>query len=305
MKIINTEIFIRKSNIKHNNFYSYDKSQFISNKTHIIITCPIHGDFLQSPNNHLSGYNCMKCSLEARASKRKSNNFVERSILKFSNKFDYSLVNYKNRHTNIFIKCDIHGVISITPQSHIKSKTGCSKCSTYNASQLQKLDVNSLIEKFNIIHNNLYDYSLVKYKNNRDKIEIVCNKHGIFKQSTKQHLRGQGCHNCISSLGENRIRQILIEKNISFAQQYCFDNCKFVRKLKFDFYLTNFNICIEYDGIQHHQPLNIFGGQKSFNLQIIKDDIKNKYCILNNIKLYRIKYDDNIEEKINYYLNDI
>ncbi len=305
MRVMNTDIFIKKASIKHNRFYSYDKSEFISNKTKIIISCPIHGDFLQTPNNHLSGYKCMKCSVDSRSKKRMDNKFIERSIKKFNNKFDYSLVEYKNNATNIILKCNIHGIFSITPSIHLKSKTGCPKCSTYNTSQLQKLDVNSLIEKFKDIHNDKYEYHMIKYKNNKEKIEIICKKHGIFKQSAKQHLRGQGCPNCIISTGEFKIKNLLLNNNIKFKQQYCFDDCKFVNKLKFDFYLPTYNICIEFDGIQHYYPLIIFGGEKEFNKQIIKDNIKNQYCKTNNINLYRIKYNDNIEEKINCILNDI
>ena len=76
MRVMNTDIFIKKASIKHNRFYSYDKSEFISNKTKIIISCPIHGDFLQTPNNHLSGYKCMKCSVDSRSKKRMDNKFI-------------------------------------------------------------------------------------------------------------------------------------------------------------------------------------------------------------------------------------
>ena len=60
--------------------------------------------------------------------------------------------------------------------------------------------------------------------------------------------------------------------------------------MQFDFYIPNLNLCIEYDGKQHFEPINYFGGIDSFNKQIIKDSIKNDFCHKNNIKLMRIPY---------------
>lgn len=57
----NTDDFIKKSNKVHNNKFIYDKTEYINNKTHVIITCPVHGDFNQSPQGHLSGYGCVQC----------------------------------------------------------------------------------------------------------------------------------------------------------------------------------------------------------------------------------------------------
>jgi len=72
--------------------------------------------------------------------------------------------------------------------------------------------------------------------------------------------------------------------------------------LPFDFYLSDLNICIEYDGIQHFKPIDYFGGDTAFILLQTNDQIKNEYCIENNIKLIRIRYDENIEEKLSNIL---
>ena len=76
---------------------------------------------------------------------------------------------------------------------------------------------------------------------------------------------------------------------------------KKIKPLPFDFYLPNYNICIEYDGEQHFKPIKYFGGQKAFQSQQQKDEIKNKYCQDNKIKLIRISYMDydNIEKILN------
>ena len=302
---MNTDIFIKKSSDLHSNFYTYEKSIYISNKTPIIITCPIHGDFLQSPNNHLSGYRCMKCSIDQRKNKRKSSNFIERSKLKFNDKFGYTDVIYVNNNTNIKIECNIHGYISILPNVHLKSKTGCSLCSAYNTAKLQRLDKNDLILRFIDVHKSKYNYSNISYINFNSKIEILCSDHGIFWQTPKRHLQGSGCPRCICSKGENKILNILNENNIKFTTQHTFADCFYKRPLKFDFYLPTRNIVIEYDGEQHFQPLSIFGGEKSFELQKIKDEIKNKFCEKKNIKMYRIKYNDDINKKLTEIIDEV
>lgn len=305
MRIMNTSLFIEKSKKVHNGFYNYDKVLYISNKTMVIITCPYHGDFKQTPNNHLTGYSCIKCSIFSRKNKRKMNNFIYISKSKFFDKFNYNEVEYINNSTNIKLKCNIHGEILTTPSVHLKSKTGCPKCSTDNVSNSQKSNLLDLIFRFNDKHKNRYNYEKVNYISCNKKIEIICNKHGSFWQSSKQHLRGDGCPSCCVSNGEYVIYEYLKKNNIEFKNEHTFSDCVYRRPLKFDFYLPDNKIAIEFDGIQHFKPVNIFGGTKAFNLQIIKDQIKNNYCINNNIKLYRIKYNDTIEEKLTFILSEI
>ena len=77
-----------------------------------------------------------------------------------------------------------------------------------------------------------------------------------------------------------------------------------MNKKYFDFYLTKHNICVEYDGIQHFESVEYFGGEQVFNETKIRDEIKNEYCKNNNIHLIRISYKDNIIEKLNYELTN-
>jgi hypothetical protein len=57
-----TEEFIKKASDKHENFYLYNKSNYVNSRTKLIITCPIHGDFEQQAGGHLEGYGCQKCA---------------------------------------------------------------------------------------------------------------------------------------------------------------------------------------------------------------------------------------------------
>lgn len=150
-----------------------------------------------------------------------------------------------------------------------------------------------------IIHGNKYDYSLVEYKNISIKVKIICKEHGIFEQTPSKHINSkQGCPFCNESKGENEIKMFLQNNNILFERQKTFNNCKNIKKLKFDFYLPKYNTCIEYDGEQHFNSIKYFGGDYRLKYIKINDRIKDKFCIENNIKLIRISYN----QDINYML---
>jgi very-short-patch-repair endonuclease len=155
----------------------------------------------------------------------------------------------------------------------------------------------------NKIHNNKYDYSLTDYINMNAKILIICPFHGEFSQRPKDHIHSkQGCPICSQSKGEEYIMNYLDSNKIEYEQQKHFKDCNNIRPLYFDFYLPEYNICIEFDGIQHYKAIKYFGGEKTFEKVKYRDSLKNDYCFQNNIKLLRIKYDDDISEKFKMIL---
>lgn len=105
----------------------------------------------------------------------------------------------------------------------------------------------------------------------------------------------QSCGQCnMKSKGEWKIQQLLKSCNIMFQQQYRFLECKDIFTLPFDFYLPDYNICIEYDGISHYTP-NVYGSwntKESVKQTHAHDIIKNDFCKNNNIALIRIPYWD-------------
>ena len=110
---------------------------------------------------------------------------------------------------------------------------------------------------------------------------------------------------CIASKGEQKISQILRENDIVFEQQKTFDGCHSDKNypLRFDFYLPDYNTCIEYDGKQHFKPIEYFGGEEVFKRQQENDQIKNNYCTENNIRLIRIS--DCSDEALNNLIKEI
>lgn len=125
----------------------------------------------------------------------------EQTIMDFEKKhgkrYDYSLVQYENAVTKVNIICRIHGLFSITPNSH-KNGSGCSKCGRLVVDSSRKSTTEQFISRAKKIHNDKYDYSLTNYTNFHGKVIIICKKHGEFKQQARKHLQGQSCKKCVS-----------------------------------------------------------------------------------------------------------
>jgi len=297
MKKTNKE-FINKAQKIHGNKYDYSLTEYINARTKVKIICPEHGIFEQNASSHIRGRGCIKCSGILRHDKIY---FYSMAKMVHGERYDYSLVEYKNQNSLIKIICPEHGIFEQKPVNHLLNKQGCSKCSGN-----KKLTTEEFIEKAKKIHGNRYDYSLVEYSGAKNKIRIICSEHGIFEQIATNHIgkgNESGCPMCNESKGEKLIKNIFINKNINFISQYRFLDCKNKRPLPFDLYLPEYNICIEYDGIQHFIPR--WGGIDALNIIKKNDAIKTKYCLDNNIKLYRIKYNENIQEKFKIILKEL
>lgn len=289
----------RKENIidifnkKHNNKYNYSKTIYLGNHKDILVICPIHGDFLINAGNHKNGNGCRECGIASQTIG--VDKFIERSIDLHNNFYNYSKVEYIRSSAKVLINCPKHGDFEQSPNSHLNGY-GCKKCLTDKNNNIKK---ESWIKYCNNYHNNYYDYTKVEYIKNNIKVCIICTKHGEFYQEPRTHLK-HGCSICNESKGEKKISKILDKYNILYLREYKFKDCFYKKELPFDFYLPKHNICIEFNGKQHYESIEHFGGDIRLKEQIEKDNIRRSYCIINNIKLVEIKYDESIEEKINF-----
>ena len=295
-------IFINKSKEVHLNKYNYDNIKYINNNTCVQIKCNKHGTiFYQKPKHHVIGStNCEQC-LNDKINKSNEDFIKELNII-HGDKYKYDKVKYINSKTNVIITCNKHGDFQ-TISSYLigKNATGCPKCSTEKISASLKMTIESFLEKTKEVHGKTkFNYDNVNFNSNKDKIEIYCNTcNKNFKQKLSHHINSQcGCPYCNESLGERKITKILTDNNIIYIPQHKFPDCKYIKPLSFDFYLPIENLCIEYDGKQHYEPIKHFGGEESFKETQIRDKIKTNYCKENNIHLIRIRYDENIIEKL-------
>jgi hypothetical protein len=295
-----TKQFVGEANIIHNNKYNYSKVNYVNATTPITIICSIHGEFKQKPSSHLLGYGCRICGGNVRLTIEK---FLEKAIVVHKNKYNYSKVKYFNSHQKVIIICPLHGEFKQKPNNHLNG-ANCPKCAKINFQKNRTLSQLNFIEKANKLHHNKYDYSQTNYISHKHKINIICPIHGKYSQLANSHLNGHGCPNCNESKGELKIKEILKKKNVIFIFQKTFNDCrnKNNKKLKFDFYLQNKNILIEYDGRQHYEPIEYFGGIISHEKLVEYDKIKNQYAEHNKIKLIRISYIEyeNIDEILNF-----
>lgn len=104
-----------------------------------------------------------------------------------------------------------------------------------------------------------------------------------------------GCPKCYASKGETKIQHYLDQQKIQYIREKTYASCCSPKgyRLRYDFYLPEYDILIEYDGQQHFVPTSIRGQtdpQETFNRTVIHDRIKNDYADTHNIRLLRIPY---------------
>jgi very-short-patch-repair endonuclease len=277
-----TEDFIQKAKIKWGDKYDYSITNYINAKTKIKI---IHNGIIyeQLPNSHL------KYPVEGFLD---NDVFMQKAKQKWGNKYDYSLVNFISSNVKVKIK---YGEIIYeqTPHNHLK----------YAPEKVLRKTQEEFINECKLIHDNKYNYDKTIYILDRIKVNITCPEHGNFEQLPNHHKKGVGCPSCNESKGEKKISSFLKKNKINFDRQKKFKNCKNIYELPFDFYIPSKRTCIEFDGKQHFEPLDFFGGLEAFEKLKINDDIKNNFCEDNYINLIRIKYTeiDKIDQLLKNY----
>jgi hypothetical protein len=267
------ENFIKKSNIKHHYKYDYSLVKYVNARIKVTIICKEHGEFQQTPDSHSRGVGCPNCNGGVRYSKDK---FINNARLKHGDLYNYDLVDYKNNNIKIKIICEIHGIFQQRPSDHLKY--GCWKCGVDNRKKRHILTNNEFIFKCSVIHNNTYDYSKTNYINTKSKVTIICKEHGEFEQLANTHITGAGCPSCRESKAIKTLKGYLKNKNILFIPEKRFVDCRDIRPLPFDLFIPEYNLCIEYDGIQHSKPNSFFNKKNKFDDRVRKDKIKTEYC---------------------------
>jgi len=216
----------------------------------------------------------------------KSKDFILKSQKIHNYKYNYDLTIYKNSREKVIIICPIHGEFEQTPSNHLYSESGCEKCSR-ESHKLTSIKEERLC-KIKKLHEFRYEYNDLNIYNGF--INIYCQEHGTFSQLIYNHEYGHGCSLCNStSRGENSVISYLESKNILFLREHSFSDCKRKKRLRFDFYLPEYNTIIEYDG-EHHFRENKYFGIGNLNYISTNDEIKNQYCLKNNINIIRIPY---------------
>lgn len=278
-----TEEWIVSARKIHGDKYDYSKVKYVNNATKVCIICKEHGEFWQKPNNHNNGQGCPKCGFEKNCENKTltKEEFIKKAKEVHYNKYEYTKVNYISTQTKVCIICPEHGEFWQTPNSHTQGH-GCPKCRNEATGERCRLSKEDFIKKANEIHHGRYDYHKVKYKNNSTKVCITCPEHGEFWQKPNSHLSDQGCPKCNLSHLERSMMHYLDEHSITYDYQKRFD---WLGLQSLDFYLPDYNVGIECQGIQHFKPIERFGGENSFIECQKRDKKKKKLCEKHGVKL--------------------
>ena len=286
-----TKKFIEEAKKVHGDKYDYSKTEYINAKSKVCIICPSHGEFWQSPDKHLIGHGCSKCS----------KNGVKHSLEDFKNKVDELYHNkiyvandavYVNSHTKIKMICSKHGEFWSKPND-IFNKHSCPKCGNEKTKEKISLTAEGFIKKAKEIHHDIYDYKSIEYNGYNTMIKIICHEidkngkeHGIFLQTPHSHLSGCGCPKCKMSNLERKICHLLEENNIEYEYEKKF---KWLGKQSLDFYLPKYNVAIECQGIQHFKPCNFGSVKKNADEMLVYvrecDERKYNMCNKNGVML--------------------
>jgi len=295
---LNQTEFLKKAVAVHGNKYDYSRTDYKNSHVKLDIICTKHGLFQQTPTKHMAGQGCPRCARELpHYNSLTTKTFIEKAKAIHGNKYDYSLVAYRKSCKKIKILCPDHGLFEQSPNNHLMGMK-CVKCALKINADSRKYNTQEFIRKAMLVHKNKYDYSEVDYKKCEIKIKIKCHNHGVFIQTPASHLAGKGCPFCLDSQGELKISDLLNSMNIKYEREKKFTDCKNIRLLPFDFYIPSMNACIEYDGKQHFNPVDYYGGITAYEDLKKKDAIKNRYCLNNEIKLIRIPYTKKSREDI-------
>ena len=288
------------------------KDEIINNRSEISYICPLHGLTVTKATNLLQGKGCKQCGRISATKKQTETTLQDRQ----NNLYEKIITTSENNNYKVIIKkedikcntdilnyiCSKHGFKSMRISNFISGK-GCPECAEEKLSELFRLSNDEVEQRINQLGGVWLNKGC--YINNAEKNLLIqcseCGKPFITSLSNYTQYGGQACPEClkIESNGERRIRHWLEANNILFKQEKWFEDCRDQKPLPFDFYLFQYNICIEYDGEQHFSKEGYFRD----TLQYIQmhDTIKNNYCFDNGIKLIRIPYwdYDNIETILN------
>jgi len=185
---------LEKFKLVHGNKYFYDKMVYIKSNIKVIITCPIHGDFEQSPNNHRAGSGCSACGkINMKKTKTKTNEQIIKEFIEVhGDTYTYDKVDYKG--DKVIIVCSKHGDFEQGPSQHIKGQ-GCPKCVHEKMTKTNE----QIIKEFIEVHGDTYTYDKVDYKGINEHVIITCKVHGDFEQRPTYHKNHKsGCAKCFS-----------------------------------------------------------------------------------------------------------
>ena len=213
-------LFLIRAREVHGETYNYEKIKYVTSLKKVEIICAKHGEFLQSPNSHVKGTGCPKCS--GTGTRHNQNDVIDSFKKVHGDTYSYEMVNYVNNSTPVKIICKKHGEFSMSPNKH-KSGRGCQKCSKITSiskmsatktrkQSSRKLTLAEFLRRAYEVHGDNFDYTLVDtFPGLHSKIRVICKEHGEFQQRAEKHLMGRGCPVCKKSRQYSKMSKIWLD----------------------------------------------------------------------------------------------
>ena len=245
------------------------------------------------PNNFIHGNRCPFCSSSA---KKTDTQFCQEVYILVGNEYIF-IDSYVNAMTKLRVRHNKCGNVYEVAPSTFLSGYRCPYC----AGLAKKTDKEFKHEVYTLVGNE-YVF-LDTYVNSYTKLKVkhdVCGN--IYEVKPNSFLSGKRCPFCNSPKGETIINKILDKLGINYEYQKTFPDLKDGRLLSYDFYIPDQNILIEYQGIQHYQPVDIFGGETTFKKQQKHDQMKLDYAKEHGYNLIAVPYTADTLPKIKKYL---
>lgn len=194
------------------------------------------------------------------------------------------------KHKRWICECSTcHKEFTVQSNHLIEKKTSC--CPECNSTKREDLTGH----RFNHL---TVDYMIPvsKYERSMCSCTCDCGATGVVVQAN--HLKSgetKSC-GCMLSYPEELIAQLLDENGVDYIKQKKFPKLRYIKPLRFDFYLPDKNMVIEYNGEQHYKPIDYYGGEESFEIAKRRDQIKREYCADNKIDYLVIRFDEDIKD---------
>lgn len=302
-KKLTTEEFIEKAKKIHGNKYDYSEVEYVNSHTKVKIYCKkCKNYFFINPNHHISSKTgCKKCAIEEQHLKQRlsKDEIIKRAKEIHGNKYEILEISFLPKNNKIKLLCkQCNRVFWQQIKSHLRGN-GCKYCGYKANSEKHMRSLSDFIQKVKTKYGDLYDYSYIKKEDLNNKILIKCNTcNNFFRITPSNFLSNRGCSFCKKSKGEKQIVIFLKNNNINFIEQKKFKDCCSIRPLPFDFYLPNYNICIEFQGGQHYEKFRFEKDDTALLKRKERDQIKREYCKSHNIELIEIRYDEDVDLRL-------
>ena len=241
-----------------------------------------------------AAHTCEKCIRKANGLKKRiDSSSAMDNLLKKHPELDFSKFIYRGGHARGIVICKKCGKEFLSTYDRMfRAGSGCDYCRHLEGFEKQKTPFDVAIKNLQEANSKI-DFSCFNDKNCHTPGLCKCLVCGFEWKASYNSIvnNGSGCPNCNTSKGERKVASILDELKIHYLPQYKFKNCKIVRHMSFDFYLPNYNTCLEIQGAQHFKPVQWFGGEKAFRKTKERDEKKIFFCQENGITLILINYD--------------